>query len=223
VHVEKAMRGFLSILEACRSHAVEHVVFGSSDREGVSLEAILKRTNELLAHSYSQMFGIPTTGVRFSGVYGPWGHPEMTVVQLTRSILENRPIDVVDQGLMVRDFTYVDDIVESVVRIVDKPATPSHASDGSAPEPAASKAPYRVFNIGNMRPAPLMEYVRALESTIGREARKIEVREGTSEFKVMAGDLPDLEAWVGSTPSTPVEVGVQRFYEWYREHQALAA
>jgi UDP-glucuronate 4-epimerase len=186
----------------------------------VSLYAATKKANELMAHTYSHLFGLPTTGLRFFTVYGPWGRPDMALFLFTRAMLEGKPIDVFNKGEMVRDFTYIDDIVEGVIRVCDKPATPDARFDPASPDPATSNAPYRVFNIGNSQPTPLMQYIHALEQALGIEAKKNYLPMQPGDVPATSADTSELHAWVGFKPHTPVEVGVQRFVEWYRQHYA---
>ena len=234
-YVEANIHGFLNILEACRHHAVEHLVYASSSSvyggnvalpfsehqnidHPVSLYAATKKANELMAHTYSHLFGLPTTGLRFFTVYGPWGRPDMALFLFAKAILNDEPIDVFNNGRMTRDFTYVADIVESVVRLVDKPATPDPGFDPASPDPATSNAPYRVFNIGNSRPTPLMSYIAALEQALGRTARMNMLPMQPGDVPATAADTRALEDWIGFKPDTPIEVGIGRFVDWYRDH-----
>jgi len=234
-YIEANVVGFTNVLEACRHNKVEHLVYASSSSvyggnarlpfsehdnidHPVSLYAATKKANELMAHTYSHLFAVPTTGLRFFTVYGPWGRPDMALFLFTKAIVEGRPIDVFNNGKMVRDFTYVDDIAEAVVRVLDKPATPHPDYDPLNPDPATSSAPYRVFNIGNNRPMPLMDYIDAIESAVGRSAVK-------NYLPMQAGDVPatsantdELNAWIGFKPDTAVRTGVARFVEWYRRY-----
>jgi UDP-glucuronate 4-epimerase len=220
-------------VEGCRHNGVEHLVYASSSSvyggnttmpfsehdnidHPVSLYAATKKANELMAHTYSHLFRLPTTGLRFFTVYGPWGRPDMALFLFTKAIMEGRPIDVFNNGQMVRDFTYIDDIVEGVIRVVDKPATPSSHFDPSSPDPATSNAPYRVFNIGNSQPTPLMDYIHALESAIGKEAKKNFLPMQPGDVPATNANTSELDAWVGFKPDTPVQLGVERFYDWYR-------
>jgi UDP-glucuronate 4-epimerase len=239
-YVDANVQGFLNILEGCRHNAVEHLVFASSSSvyggntrmpfsehqnidHPVSLYAATKKANELMAHTYSHLFRLPTTGLRFFTVYGPWGRPDMALFLFTRAMLEGRPIDVFNNGQMVRDFTYVDDIVEGVIRVLDKPATVSATFDASAPDPATSNAPYRVFNIGNSNPTPLMDYIRAIEGALGVEAKKNFMPLQPGDVPATSADTSELEAWVGFRPNTPVETGVKRFVDWYLRHYRVTA
>jgi UDP-glucuronate 4-epimerase len=214
---------------------VEHLAFASSSSvyggntampfsehqnidHPVSLYAATKKANELMAHTYSHLFRLPVTGLRFFTVYGPWGRPDMALFLFTRAMLEGKPIDVFNHGKMVRDFTYVDDIVEGLIRVLDKPATPSSDFDPAAPDPATSNAPYRIFNIGNSQPTPLMDYIQALEKALGIEAKKNYLGMQPGDVPATSADTAELERWVGFRPGTPVEVGIERFVQWYREH-----
>lgn len=237
-YIDANLQGFMNILEGCRHAKTEHLAYASSSSvygghtalpfsehqnvdHPVSLYAATKKANELMAHTYSHLFGLPTTGLRFFTVYGPWGRPDMALFLFTRAILEGRPIDVFNHGHMVRDFTYIDDIVEGVVRVLDKPATAHAAFDPSRPDPATSHAPYRVFNIGNSQPTPLMDYIRALESALGREALKNYLPMQPGDVPATAADTQELDAWVDFKPSTPVGAGVQRFVDWYRGYYTV--
>jgi UDP-glucuronate 4-epimerase len=232
-YIDANLQGFINILEGCRHHGVQHLSYASSSSvyggntalpfsehhnidHPVSLYAATKKANELMAHTYSHLFGLPTTGLRFFTVYGPWGRPDMALFLFTRAILEGRPIDVFNHGQMVRDFTYVDDIVEGVIRVNDKPATPDPAFDPAHPDPATSNAPYRVFNIGNSQPTPLMDYIDALETALGRQAVKNFLPMQAGDVPATAADTRELDAWVGFKPGTPVREGVARFVDWYR-------
>lgn len=236
-YVDSNLQGFLNILEGCRHQAVEHLVYASSssvyggnarlpfsEHDGVdhpvSLYAATKKANELMAHTYSHLFGLPTTGLRFFTVYGPWGRPDMALFSFTKAMLEGRAIDVYNHGQMVRDFTYIDDIVEGVIRVLDKPATPNAAFDPEHPDPASAAAPYRVFNIGNHSPTPLMDYIKALENALGLEAKKNFLPMQPGDVPATSADTSELQAWVGFSPDTPVKEGVARFVYWYRSHYA---
>jgi UDP-glucuronate 4-epimerase len=234
-YVDANLQGFMNILEGCRHNGVEHLVYASSSSvyggntkmpfsehdnidHPVSLYAATKKANELMAHTYSHLYRLPTTGLRFFTVYGPWGRPDMALFLFTKAMLDGRPIDVFNNGQMVRDFTYIDDIVEGVVRVLDKPATPSLGFDPVAPDPATSTAPYRVFNIGNSQPTPLMDYIHALEKAMGLEAKKNFLPMQPGDVLATNADTSELDTWVGFKPGTPVEVGVRRFYEWHERH-----
>ena len=233
-YIQSNLVGFGHILEGCRHHGVEHLVYASSSSvyggntrmpfseqhsvdHPVSLYAASKKANELMAHTYSHLYGLPATGLRFFTVYGPWGRPDMALFLFTRAMLAGEPIQVFNHGQMVRDFTYVDDIIESLVRLLDKPAAPDPAFDRLAPNPATSWAPHRVFNIGNSNPTPLMEYIEALEHALGITADKRFLPLQPGDVPATAADTSALEAWVGFKPNTPVREGVARFVAWYRE------
>jgi UDP-glucuronate 4-epimerase len=235
-YIQANLVGFGHILESCRYHDVEHLVYASSssvyggnthlpfsEQQGVdhpvSLYAASKKANELMAHTYSHLFGLPATGLRFFTVYGPWGRPDMALFLFTRAMLEGRPIQVFNHGQMVRDFTYVDDIVESLIRVLDKPATPDPGFDAGValPDPATSWAPHRVFNIGNSNPTPLMEYIEAIEVDLGVTAVKEFLPMQPGDVPATAADTSALEAWTGFKPNTPVREGVARFVAWYRD------
>jgi len=233
-YVESNIVGFMNILEACRHNGVEHLVYASSSSvygnnrklpfavedsvdHPVSMYAATKKANELMAHTYSHLFNLPTTGLRFFTVYGPWGRPDMALFLFTRKILAGEPIDVFNHGHHTRDFTYVDDIVEGVIRTLDQVPGPDPAYDPLAPSPATSSAPYRVYNIGNNRPVELLRYIEVLEECLGRKAER-------NLLPLQPGDVPDTYADVealqrdtGYSPSTPIETGVARFVAWYRE------
>jgi UDP-glucuronate 4-epimerase len=233
-YVDTNIVGFLNVLEGCRHYPVEHLVYASSssiygantdmpfsEHRGashpVSLYGATKRANELMAHAYSHFYSIPTTGLRFFTVYGPWGRPDMALFLFTRKMLAGEPIDVFNHGHHRRDFTYVDDIVEGVVRVLDKPATANPDWNGDRPDPATGAAPYRIFNIGNNNPVNLMRYIEVLEKNLGVTAQK-------NMLPLQIGDVPetyasvaDLEAEVGYRPATPVETGVANFVAWYKE------
>ncbi len=234
-YVDSNLVGFVNLLEACRHHGVEHLVYASTSSvygantkmpfsvhdnvdHPVSLYAATKKANELMAHTYSHLYGLPTTGLRFFTVYGPWGRPDMALFLFTRNILAGKPINVFNYGHHRRDFTYVDDIVEGVTRVLDRVATPSPDWSSDAPDPATSRAPYRLYNIGSHRPIELMRYIEVLEGCLGREAIK-------NLLPMQAGDVPDtyadidaLARDVGYRPATSIEDGVARFVAWYREY-----
>ncbi|WP_257388291.1 NAD-dependent epimerase [Tahibacter caeni] len=237
-YIDSNVVGFLNVLEACRHRDIEHLVYASSSSvyganrklpfavedsvdHPVSLYAASKKTNELMAHTYSHLFRLPTTGLRFFTVYGPWGRPDMALFLFTRKILAGEPIDVFNYGKHTRDFTYVDDIVEGVIRTLDRVPGPHPAFDPLRPTPASSQAPYRVYNIGNHRPVQLSRYIELIEQALGRTAEK-------RLLPLQPGDVPDTAADVsalmrdtGYSPETPVEVGVARFVAWYREFYAV--
>ena len=237
-YVQANLAGFVNLLEGCRHGGVKHLVFASSSSvyggntklpfsehdnidHPVSLYAATKKSNELMAHAYSHLFALPVTGLRFFTVYGPWGRPDMALFLFAKAILEGRPIDVFNHGRMQRDFTYIDDIAEGVIRVLDKPAVPDAAFDAAAPDPATSNAPYRVFNIGNHQPVELMTYIETLEQNLGRVAQK-------NFLPLQAGDVPATNAdttalrdWTGFAPATSVKDGVERFVAWYRDYYGV--
>ncbi len=233
-YVDTNLVGFVNILEGCRHNGVEHLVFASSSSvygantkmpfsvhdnvdHPVSLYAASKKANELMAHTYSHLYGLPTTGLRFFTVYGPWGRPDMALFLFTRKILAGEPIDVFNYGKHRRDFTYIDDIVEGVIRVLDRIPEPNPDWSGDAPDSATSRAPYRLYNIGNNQPVELMHYIEVLEDCLGRKAEK-------NLLPLQPGDVPDTYADVsdlvrdtGYKPDTSVEEGVRKFVEWYRD------
>ena len=232
-YVEANLVGFLHVLEGCRSGDVDHLVYASSSSvygantrlpfsvsdavdHPVSLYAATKKSNELMAHVYSHLFGLPTTGLRFFTVYGPWGRPDMALFLFTRAILAGEPIRVFNHGHMRRDFTYIDDIVEGVIRVLDRPAEPDPDFDPDAPDPATSTAPYRVFNIGNDRPSELTRYIAVLEAELGIEAIRDLQPMQPGDVPATWADVTALRDAVGFAPETPIEVGIARFVAWYR-------
>jgi UDP-glucuronate 4-epimerase len=233
VYAQSNLIGFMNVLEGCRVSKVEHLVYASSssvygvneampfsEHDGtnhpISIYAATKKANELMAHSYSHLFALPTTALRFFTVYGPWGRPDMSLFLFTHAMLEGRAIDVFNHGQMIRDFTFVDDIVEGVLRVAEKPATPSKNFDPLAPDPSISSAPYRVFNIGNSAPVPLLYYIEALEKTLGIVATKNMLPLQPGDVLATSSDTQELNAWIGFKPRMPVEEGVERFVHWYR-------
>src|SRR5690606_33448651 len=234
-YITSNISGFINILEACRHNPVKHLVYASSSSvygantkipfsvhhnvdHPLSLYAATKKSNELMAHTYSHLYGLPTTGLRFFTVYGPWGRPDMAVFLFTKAILEGRPIDVFNHGDMRRDFTYVDDSVEGVVRTADRPAPPDPSWSGAEPDPGTSSAPYRVYNIGNNQPVELLRMIEILEEALGRKAEKNLLPMQPGDVYATYADVEALERDVGFKPSTPLEVGLGRFVEWYREY-----
>ena len=234
-YIQSNLVGFTNILEGCRHGRVEHLVYASSSSvyggnaklpfsehdnidHPVSLYAATKKSNELMAHTYSHLFAVPTTGLRFFTVYGPWGRPDMALFLFTKAILEGRAIDVFNHGDMVRDFTYIDDIVEGVIRVLDKPAAANPAFDAIQPDPGSSNAPYRVFNIGNNQPVKLMAYIEALEAALGKVAEKNFLPMQPGDVPVTYADTSELDAWVGFKPNTAVMDGVAHFVDWYRNY-----
>ena len=228
----------MNILEGCRHAKVQHLVYASSssvyggntkmpfsERDSVdhpvSIYAATKKANELMAHTYSHLYGLPTTGLRFFTVYGPWGRPDMALFLFTKAILEGRPIDVFNHGRMQRDFTYIDDIVEGVIRVSDKPAAPDPAYQPDTPDPATSNVPYRIFNIGNRQPVPLMDYIGALERALGRTAQKNFLPMQDGDVPATYADVDALNAWVGFHPATSIDDGIARFVDWYRGYHGV--
>jgi len=233
-YIQANLVGFGHILEGCRHQGVEHLVYSSSSSvyggnkampfsEGqpvnhpVSLYAATKKANELMAHTYSHLYGLPATGLRFFTVYGPWGRPDMAPMLFAKAILAGEPIKVFNNGQMRRDFTYIDDIVTGVIACLDKPATADPAFDAANPDPATSWAPHRVFNIGNAQPTELLHFIKVLEQALGRQAVQDFQPMQPGDVVATAADTSLLEAWVGFKPSTPIELGVERFASWYRQ------
>ncbi|MEY6433046.1 NAD-dependent epimerase [Thioalkalicoccus limnaeus] len=234
-YVDSNLVGFAHILEGCRQTGVEHLVYASSSSvygantrmpfsvhdnvdHPLSLYAASKKANELMAHTYSHLYRIPTTGLRFFTVYGPWGRPDMALFKFTRAILAGEPIEVFNYGRHRRDFTYVDDIVEGVIRVLDRPPEPNPTWSGAAPDAATSLAPYRLYNIGNNQPVELMDYIELLERCLGRTAEKRLLPLQPGDVPDTYADVADLVADTGYRPSTPVAVGVERFVAWYRDY-----
>ena len=233
-YTDSNIEGFLNILEGCRHAKVGHLVYASSSSvyggntqmpfsihdnvdHPVSLYAASKKANELMAHCYAHLYGIPCTGLRFFTVYGPWGRPDMALFIFTKAILEGKPIEVYNHGKMARDFTYVDDIVEGVIRTLDHPATPNQTWSGDRPDPGTSSAPARIYNIGNHQPVELLRFIEVLEQAIGKQAKKKLLPIQPGDVPATYADIEDLSRDVGFKPVTPIEVGIPRFIEWYRE------
>ena len=238
-YIQSNLVGFGHILEGCRHHGVEHLVYASSSsvyggnrqmpfseqhavNHPVSLYAASKKANELMAHTYSHLYGLPATGLRFFTVYGPWGRPDMAPMLFARAILLGEPIRVFNHGQMQRDFTYIDDIVEGVIRCLDKPATANPGFDPLQPDPATAAAPHRLFNIGNARPTELLRFITVLEEALGRAAIKDFHPLQPGDVLATAADTAALEAWVGFRPETPLELGLERFAAWVQQHPELA-
>jgi UDP-glucuronate 4-epimerase len=234
-YVDSNLVGFMNVLEGCRHSGVQHLVYASSSSvyggntkmpfsvhdsvdHPVSMYAATKKANELMAHTYSHLFQLPTTGLRFFTVYGPWGRPDMALFLFTKAILEGRPIDVFNHGRMRRDFTYVDDIVEGVIRVTDRVAAPAADYDADSPDPATSHAPYRVFNIGNHQPVPLMDFIACIEEKLGRQATKNFLPLQDGDVPATFADVSALQDWVGFSPATTIESGIGRFVDWYRTY-----
>lgn len=234
-YIDANLRGFVTILEGCRNNGVRHLTYASSSSvygantempfsvhhnvdHPVSLYAASKKANELMAHCYSHLYGLPTTGLRFFTVYGPWGRPDMALFLFTKAILEDRPIDVFNDGNMRRDFTYIDDIVEGVIRTSDQIAEPNPDWDGAAPDPGTSKAPYRLYNIGNNKPVGLLEMINCLECALGKKAQMNMLPLQPGDVPETYADVDDLVRDVGFQPSTSLDDGVKQFVAWYRDY-----
>ena len=237
-YIESNIVGFCNILEGCRHSKVGHLVFASSSSvygantrlpfsehdnidHPISLYAATKKANELMAHTYAHLYGLATTGLRFFTVYGPWGRPDMALFKFTKNILEGKAIEVFNNGNMIRDFTYVDDIVEGVVRVMDRPAEPDPAWNSAAPDPARSRAPYRIYNIGNNKPVQLMRYIEVLERALGKKAQIEMLPMQPGDVPATTADVSALESDIGYRPKTTVEEGVPRFVEWYRRYYGV--
>ena len=234
-YVDSNVTGTLNVLEGCRHHGVEHLVYAStssvyganthlpfsvheSTEHPLSLYAASKKANEMMAHSYAHLYGLPCTGLRFFTVYGPWGRPDMALFLFTKAILADQPIQVFNHGHHKRDFTYIDDIVTGVMRTLDRVAAPDPKWDGSSPDPATSRAPYRLYNIGNQNPVPLLRYIEVLEECLGKKARMEMLGLQPGDVPDTEADVGDLVADVGYRPATSVETGVRKFVEWYRAY-----
>ncbi len=234
-YMDANLQGFINVLEGCRHNEIEHLTYASSSSvygsntalpfnehqnidHPLSLYAATKKANELMAHTYSHLFGLPTTGLRFFTAYGPWGRPDMALFLFAKAILEDRPIDIFNHGKMTRDFTYIDDIAKAVIAVSDKPAIPNPVFSTATPDPSTSHAPYKIFNVGNSTPIPLTDYIHALEHALNKEAKK-------NFLPMQAGDVPntaantaELEQWIGFKPATTVQDGVIAFVSWYRSY-----
>ncbi|RII27576.1 MAG: capsular biosynthesis protein CpsI [Geobacter sp.] len=237
-YVDSNLVGFLNILEGCRHNQVQHLVFASSSSvygantcipfsvhhnvdHPVSLYAATKKANELMAHSYASLYSLPTTGLRFFTVYGPWGRPDMAYFSFTRAILAGQPIDVFNNGRMERDFTYIDDVVEGVVRVMERIPSSDPAWNGDRPDPGTSYAPYRIYNIGNNRPVELLRFIEVLEGCLGKKAVKNLLPMQAGDVPATCADVDDLMRDVGFKPSTGIEEGIGRFVAWYREYYGI--
>jgi len=237
-YTESNIEGFMNILEGCRRINAEHLVYASSSSvyggntqmpfsvhdnvdHPVSLYAATKKANELMAHCYAHLYRIPCTGLRFFTVYGPWGRPDMALFIFTKAILEGTPIDVFNHGKMQRDFTYIDDIVEGIIRVLDHPATPNPSWSGEQPDPGTSSAPARVYNIGNHRPVELLRFIETLEQALGKKAEKKLMPLQPGDVPATYADIDDLTRDVGFSPATPIEEGIPRFVQWYREYYRI--
>jgi len=237
-YIDSNIVGFMNVLEGCRHAQVQHLVYASSSSvyggntrmpfsehdsvdHPVSMYAATKKANELMAHTYSHLFSLPTTGLRFFTVYGPWGRPDMALFLFTKAILEGRPIDVFNHGQMRRDFTYVDDIVEGVIRVMDRVATPNSDYAADTPDPGTSNGPFRVFNIGNHSPVPLLEYISTIEDALGLKAQKNMLPLQDGDVPATFADVDALRDWVGFTPATDIRTGIGRFVAWYRDYHQV--
>jgi len=238
-YVASNVEGFLNVLEGCRHNGIKHLVYASSSSvygantkmpfsvhhnvdHPVSLYAATKKSNELMAHAYASLYKIPTTGLRFFTVYGPWGRPDMSYFLFTKAILEGRPIDVFNNGKMKRDFTYVEDIVEGVVRVLDKVPAPDPSWNGDRPDSATSYAPYRLYNIGNNNAVELMDFIETLESCLGKKAKMNLLPMQAGDVPATYADVDDLMRDVGFRPATPISEGLRKFVEWYRGYYRIA-
>lgn len=234
-YIDANIVGMLHVLEGCRHHGVEHLVFASSSSvyggntampfsehagadHPLSIYAATKKANELMAHTYAHLYRLPVTGLRFFTVYGPWGRPDMAPIKFTRAILAGEPIDIYNNGHHARDFTYIDDVVEGVLRTSDRIAAPDPAWTSAAPDPATSSAPYRIYNIGNHSPVELMHFIGVLEQALGREAKKRFLPMQPGDVPATFANVADLAADVGFAPATPLEEGIGRFVAWYRSY-----
>ncbi|WP_404452578.1 NAD-dependent epimerase [Virgibacillus necropolis] len=234
-YINSNIVGFITILEACRKFKVNHLIYASSSSvygantkmpfsvhdnvdHPVSLYAATKKANELMAHTYSHLYGLPTTGIRFFTVYGPWGRPDMALFRFTKSILEGKPIQVYNNGNMQRDFTYIDDIVEGIVRLIDKKPVPNLNWNGSYPDPGTSYAPYKIYNIGNNKPVKLMDFISAIENKLGIKAKKEFMPMQDGDVLATYADIEDLIKDVGYKPKTSIEEGVSNFIDWYKDY-----
>lgn len=237
-YIDSNIMGFLNVLEGCRHNQVKHLVFASSSSvygantkmpfsvhhnvdHPVSLYAATKKANELMAHTYSSLYNIPCTGLRFFTVYGPWGRPDMALFLFTKAILEGKPIDVFNYGKMQRDFTYIDDIIEGVIRVMDNIPSPNPDWDGNAPDSATSYAPYKLYNIGNNNPVELMKYIETLEDCLGKKAEKNLLPIQAGDVPATYADVDDLVKDVGFKPSTTIEEGIRKFVEWYKGYYGV--
>ncbi|MHC1698716.1 MAG: NAD-dependent epimerase [Geobacteraceae bacterium] len=237
-YIDSNISGFMNILEGCRHNGVEHLAYASSSSvygantrmpfsvhhnvdHPVSLYAATKKANELMAHTYASLYQIPCTGLRFFTVYGPWGRPDMALFLFTKAILEGKPIDIYNDGKMQRDFTYVDDIVEGVIRVTDRTATANPAWSGDEPDPGTSYAPYRIYNIGNNNPVELLRFIEVLEEKLGRKALRNLLPIQPGDVPATCADVDDLMRDVGFAPKTSIEEGIGRFVEWYRGYYGI--
>ena len=237
-YIDSNVTGFLHILEGCRHHKVGHLIYASSSSvygldeampfseaqstdHPMALYGATKKANEMMAHSYANLYGLPTTGLRFFTVYGPWGRPDMAYFSFVKAIIEKTPIKIFNHGQLMRDFTYIDDIVEAIVRLVDKPATADHAFDKKAPDSGLSNVPYRLFNIGNNEPVKLMDFITVIEDAVGQEAVKDFLPMQPGDVMATYADTSRLEEWVGFKPYTPLTTGIAKFVAWYKDYYGV--
>lgn len=237
-YIDSNIVGFVNILEACRHHNIKHLAYASSSSvyglnesmpfstsdnvdHPISLYAASKKSNELMAHTYSYLFNLPTTGLRFFTVYGPWGRPDMALFLFTKAILEDKAIDVFNNGEMLRDFTYIDDIVEGVVRVIDNIPTPNPQWNGKNPDPHSSKAPYKIYNIGNNNPVKLMDFIEAIEKEVGKTAQKNMLPLQPGDVPATYANVNDLVSELNYKPNTSIQIGIKNFVKWYREFFAI--
>lgn len=235
IYIDSNINGFINILEGCRHHAVSHLIYASSSSvygantlkpfstsvnidHPLSLYAATKKANELMAHTYSHLFNIPTTGLRFFTVYGPWGRPDMALFKFTEAIVNDLPIDVYNYGDMMRDFTYVDDIVEAITLLIKKPAQPNLNWSGDYPDPSSSKAPYKIYNIGNNHPVKLMDFIEAIENKLGKEAEKNYLKMQSGDVPETYADVDDLYKNINFKPQTNIQTGVNHFVDWFLKY-----
>src|SRR5699024_626591 len=234
-YINSNIVGFVNILEACRHHKIEHLIYASSSSvygantskpfstsdnidHPLSLYAATKKSNELMAHTYSHLYGLPTTGLRFFTVYGPWGRPDMALFLFTKAIVNNEPIDVFNHGEMMRDFTYIDDIVESITRLTERTAQPNKDWSGAKPDPGSSYAPYKVYNIGNNSPVRLMEFIEAIEKKLGKQAKKNYLPLQPGDVPETYADVEDLIRDIDFQPKTTIQEGKNEFIDWYVDY-----
>ncbi|MEM8490835.1 MAG: NAD-dependent epimerase [Pseudomonadota bacterium] len=234
-YIDSNVNGFINVLECCRHAETPHLIYASSSSvygmnstlpfsvhdnvdHPISLYAATKKANELMAHTYSHLYGLPTTGLRFFTVYGPWGRPDMALFLFTEAILKKEPIKVFNHGQMRRDFTYIDDIVEGIVRLLAKPAASNGSWDSAKPDPGTSSAPYRLFNIGNNNPVALLDFVAAIESALGARAEMELLPLQAGDVEATFADIDALSDWVGYRPATPIDVGIKNFVDWYTQY-----
>jgi len=237
-YINANISGFMNILEGCRHADVPHLIYASSSSvyglnslmpfsvhhnvdHPVSLYAATKKSNELMAHTYSHLYGLPVTGLRFFTVYGPWGRPDMALFLFTRAILADEPINVFNHGNLERDFTYIDDIIEGVVNVMDRIPSGNPDWNSEKPDPGTSRAAYRLYNIGNNQPVPLMEFIQTIESVLGKEAKKVFLPMQPGDVPSTFADVQDLESDIGFKPSTPIRKGIEKFMEWYLDYYGI--